>query len=212
MSESIHVLVVRAAGLSWALPMGRVEQTFAFRDRRVHNLAGAEVVVFRGDALQVVRIAAPLGFAGDGPLVAGVVVWAGARRRVVDVDELVGQLVLERQDVPSAAHGGHTSGVVVLGSGEVVPVLEPEVIAGAWSPAGAGAFGSASCAKRTPRDREHRLRERCHRALPAARKAGRDRVRRGAARDSSFAFLFVPRFGAVSSLLDHLGVGSPKAA
>jgi chemotaxis protein CheC len=141
MSESIHVLVVRAAGLSWALPMGSVEQTFAFHERQVHNVAGAEVVVFRGDVLEVVRIASQLGFAGDGPLVAGVVVWAGARRRVFAVDELVGQMVLDRQDVPSAAHGVHTSGVVVLGSGEIVPVLEPGVIAGAWSPAGAGAFG-----------------------------------------------------------------------
>lgn len=141
MSESIHVLVVRAAGLSWALPMGSVEQTLAFGDRHVHDVAGAEVVVFRGDALEVIRIASRLGFTADGPLVAGVVIWAGGRRRVFAVDELVGQMVLERQDVPAAARGAHTSGVVVLDSGEVVPVLEPGVIAGAWSPAGAGAFG-----------------------------------------------------------------------
>jgi len=141
MSESIHVLIVRAAGLSWALPMGSVEQTLAFGDRQVHDVAGAPVVVFRDDALEVVRIGARLGFADDGPLVAGVVVWAGARRRVFAVDELVGQMVLERQDVPAAARGEHTSGVVILGSGEIVPVLEPGVIAGAWSPAGDGAFG-----------------------------------------------------------------------
>jgi chemotaxis protein CheC len=69
------------------------------------------------------------------------VVWAGARRRVFAVDELVGQMVLEPQDVPAAARGAHTSGVVILPSGEIVPVLEPGVIAGAWTPAGAGAFG-----------------------------------------------------------------------
>ena len=89
----------------------------------------------------MVRIGARLGFPDDGPLVAGVVVWAGARRRVFAVDELVGQMVLERQDVPAAASGAHTSGVVILQSGEIVPVLEPGVIAGAWSPAGLGAFG-----------------------------------------------------------------------
>jgi hypothetical protein len=32
------------------------------------------------------------------------------------------------------------------------------------------------------------------------------------ASDSSFAFLFVPQFGAVTSLLDALGVGSPHPA
>jgi chemotaxis protein CheC len=30
--------------------------------------------------------------------------------------------------------------------------------------------------------------------------------------DASFAFLFVPQFGAVTSLLEHLGVGSAEAA
>ena len=141
MSESIHVLVVRAGGLSWALPMGSVEQTFAFRDRPVHDVAGVRIVVFREDALEVVDVAARLGGAAGADLVAGVVIWAGGRRRVFAVDELVGQMELERQDVPAAARGTHISGVVVLETGEVVPVLEPGVIAGAWSPAGAGAFG-----------------------------------------------------------------------
>ena len=141
MSEQIHVLIVRAAGLEWALPMGSVEQTFAFGERKVHTVAGKEVVVFRDDALEVIRIAARLGFAADGPLGAGVVVWAGGRRRAFAVDELVGQMVLAREDVPAAASSAHTAGVVVLSSGGVVPVLEPGVIAGAWSPAGKGAFG-----------------------------------------------------------------------
>lgn len=141
MSDSIHVLVVRAAGLSWALPMGSVEQTFAFADRPVHDVAGVRVVVFRGDVLEVVDVAERLGFGARPDLVAGVVVWAGGRRRVFAVDEPVGQMVLERQDVPAAAREAHTTGVVALASGEVVPVLEPGVIAGAWSPAGVGAFG-----------------------------------------------------------------------
>lgn len=41
MSDSIHVLVVEAAGLPWALPMGSVEQTFAFGEHRVHAVAGS---------------------------------------------------------------------------------------------------------------------------------------------------------------------------
>ncbi len=141
MSEPIHVLIVRAAGLQWALPMGSVEQTFAFGERQVHTVAGKQVVVFRDDALEVIPIAARLGFGADAPLVAGVVVWAGGRRRAFAVDELVGQMMLELEDVPAAAASASTAGIVVTSSGEIVPVLEPGVIAGAWSPAGEGAFG-----------------------------------------------------------------------
>ena len=141
MSESIHVLVVCAAGVPWALPMDSVEQTLAFAGRRVHDVAGTPVIVFRNDALEVVDMAKRLGCGGDRELVAGVVVWAGGRRRVFAVDELVGQMVLDREDVPPVARGSHTSCMVLLDSGEIVPVLEPGVIAGAWSPAGTGAFG-----------------------------------------------------------------------
>jgi chemotaxis protein CheC len=141
MSKSIHVLVVRAEGLLWALPMDSVEQTLAFADRRVHDVAGTPVLVFRGDALEVVDVAARLGFGAGTERVAGVVVWAGGRRRVFAVDELIGQMVLDREAVPRAAEAAHMSSVVLMESGEVVPVLEPGVIAGAWSPAGAGAFG-----------------------------------------------------------------------
>jgi chemotaxis protein CheC len=141
MSNSIHVLVVRAQGLLWALPMDSVEQTLAFADRRVHDVAGTPVLVFRGDALEVIDIAARLGFGAGGERVACVVVWAGGRRRVFAVDELIGQMVLEREVVPQAAEAEHMSSLVLMESGEVVPVLEPGVIAGAWTPAGAGAFG-----------------------------------------------------------------------
>ena len=141
MSESIHVLVVRAAGVPWALPMDSVEQTLAFADRRVHDVAGTPVILFRNDALEMVDMAERLGLGAEHDLVFGVVVWAGGRRRVFAVDELVGQMVLEREDVPPVARSSHTSCMVLLDSGEIVPVLEPGVIAGAWSPAGTGAFG-----------------------------------------------------------------------
>src|SRR5436190_2360568 len=141
MSKPIHVLVVRAEGLLWALPMDSVEQTLAFADRRVHDVAGTPVLVFRGDALEVIDIASRLGVGADGDRVAGVVVWAGGRRRVFAVDDLLGQMVLEREAVPRAAEAAHMSSIVLMESGEIVPVLEPGVIAGAWSPAGAGVFG-----------------------------------------------------------------------
>jgi chemotaxis protein CheC len=121
MSDSKHVLVIRVAGLPFAFPMDTVEQTFALAHHVVHTLPGSRVVVFRGSAIEVVDTASQLGLtAGQRPF--GVIAWAGGRRRVFVVDELVGQMTLERRD-------------------EVVPVLEPGVVAGAWEPAGDDAFG-----------------------------------------------------------------------
>ena len=61
MSDHVHVLVVRAAGLSWALPMDNVEQTFAMRGRRIHDVAGVPLLIFRGQSLEVLDLASALG-------------------------------------------------------------------------------------------------------------------------------------------------------
>jgi chemotaxis protein CheC len=135
LSESLHVLVVRAGGLQWALPMDSVEQAFELSKLTVHTLPGSRVVVFRGDALEVIDTAARLGLGAAEPAAAAIV-WAGGRRRAFGVEKLVGQMWLERSPVPAAARGPYTSGVVVMPSGEVVPVLEPGVVAGAWAPGG----------------------------------------------------------------------------
>ncbi len=47
---------------------------------------------------------------------------------------------LEPVAVPAVADGPYLAGIVVTG-GEVVPMLEPGVVAGAWSPARGDAFG-----------------------------------------------------------------------
>ncbi len=140
MSDSKHVLVIRVAGLPFAFPMDTVEQTFALAHHVVHTLPGSRVVVFRGSAIEVVDTASQLGLpAGERPF--GVIAWAGGRRRVFVVDALVGQMTLEWRDVPRGAFGPQASGVVLFEWGEVVPVLEPGVVAGAWEPAGEDAFG-----------------------------------------------------------------------
>ncbi len=51
MSHPVHVLVVRAACLSWAIPMDSVEQAFESGSRRVHDVAGSRMIVFRERAL-----------------------------------------------------------------------------------------------------------------------------------------------------------------
>jgi chemotaxis protein histidine kinase CheA len=66
MSDPVHVLVVRAAGLPWALPMDSVEQTFGMRGRRIHDVAGVPLLIFRGQSLELLDLASALGQPCDG--------------------------------------------------------------------------------------------------------------------------------------------------
>ena len=95
MSESVHILVVRAGGLPWALPMNSVEQTFDLRSQVSRRVGTTQVVRFRGTVIELVNLADRLGQDPGSPA-AAVVVWAAGRRRAFAVDELVGQLQLER--------------------------------------------------------------------------------------------------------------------
>lgn len=133
MPESLHVLVVQVGGVPWAIPMDSVEQAFELSRHTIHDLPGSRLVVFRGDALEVIDTASRLGVAADGQPTAAAIVWAGARRRAFGVDRLIGQMWLECSSMPTAARGQVTSGVVLMPSGEVVPVIEPGVVAGAWA-------------------------------------------------------------------------------
>ena len=89
MSEPVHILVVRAGGLPWALPMASVEQTFDLRSQVARRVGAVDVVRFRGTVLELVNLAERLG-QDPGTPAAAVVVWAAGRRRAFAVDELVG--------------------------------------------------------------------------------------------------------------------------
>ncbi len=140
MSDQVHVLVVRAAGASWALPMDRVEQAFSLRGRRIHNVAGVPLLIFRGQSLEVLELASALGQPADGAQDAAVIVWAGGRRQAFGVQELAGQLVLDRSPLPAFVRSRFCSGAV-LDRDEIIPVLEPGVVAGAWDSEGDRSFG-----------------------------------------------------------------------
>lgn len=131
MPEPVLLLLVRVGGLSWALPMAAVEQTFDLRSHPAHRVGNTDVVCFRGRTLELVYLADRLGLTGETPS-AAVVVWASGRRRAFAVEALIGQLLIERLDVPQLVSGAFTSGVV-LHEQEVIPILEPGAVAGAWS-------------------------------------------------------------------------------
>src|SRR5262249_34889623 len=94
---------------------------------------------FRGQVLDLIGLADRLDLSHEEPSMA-VVVWAAGRRRAFAVEELVGQLMLERLDIPGIAVGNFASGVV-LHEDEVIPILEPGAVAGAWSVQEAGGLG-----------------------------------------------------------------------
>lgn len=146
MAQSVHLLVVRAGGASWGLPMDSVEQTFDLREHRIHQVEHRRVVVFRGDALELHDLADSVRAPEPGDPVAGVVLWAGGRRRVFAVDGMVGQMVLDELDVPDVARGPSCRSVVLLGD-EVVPVLEPGVVVGEWGAYSADSFGFSDMQK-----------------------------------------------------------------
>lgn len=134
-----HLLVVKAAGRLWALPMGAVEQTFAL-DRSLARRAGStSVVLYRGDTLELSDLAEGLGeTAGEAGF--GVVLWAGGSRRVFAVDELVGQMLLEAQPLPAVV-GSRFCRTAALHDGLIVPVVEPGAVCGVWQIGSSGGAG-----------------------------------------------------------------------
>jgi chemotaxis protein CheC len=131
MPDPVHLLVVRAGGVQWALPMAAVEQTFDLREYEAHRVRNADVICFRGRMLELINLADRLDLKCEQPSLA-VVAWAAGRRRAFAVEELVGQLVVDRLEMPVLATGDYTSGVV-LHDDEIIPILEPGAVTGAWS-------------------------------------------------------------------------------
>ncbi|HUO71064.1 MAG TPA: chemotaxis protein CheC, partial [Solirubrobacteraceae bacterium] len=139
MPDQVHLLVVRAGGLPWALPMAAVEQTFDLREHKAHRVGDMAVVCFRDQVLELIDLAERLGLTQEAPS-AAVVVWASGRRRAFAIEEPVGQVMIERLQLPDLATGGFTSEVVLSGD-EIIPILEPGAVAGDWSLGEASGLG-----------------------------------------------------------------------
>lgn len=130
MSEPVHVLVVKAGGLTWALPMAATEQAFRLSEHEVRNVGDLRVVRFREEVLELVDLAAKLGLESHDPPSA-VVVWGAGKRFALLVDELENQISAERVALPRLVHGQFTDGAVHLDD-QVVPILRPGALSGAY--------------------------------------------------------------------------------
>ncbi len=126
----LHVLVVRVGESQLALPMTHVEQTFRLSGRRLFNVAGQLCLLFRGRTLAARYLGEALGLPGDGAEGKAVIVWCGGRRMAFAVDDLVGQFTLQRYPLPPLALSPFCSGALIGDEGEIVPLLDPLVVAG----------------------------------------------------------------------------------
>jgi chemotaxis protein CheC len=129
-SEPVHVLLVQAGGLAWALPMASVEQAFHLKDAEVRNVGETRVVRFRDEVLELVDLAGRLNLESDDPPSA-VVVWGAGKRFALLVDELVNQVSAERVEMPRLAHGDFTDGAIYQEE-QVVPILRLGAVSGVF--------------------------------------------------------------------------------
>lgn len=130
MSDQVHLLVVKAGGLSWALPMASTEQAFHLKDQEVRNVGDLRVVRFRDEVLELVDLAERLGL-DPGPRPSAVVMWGAGKRFALLVDELVNQISADQVQIPRMAHGEFTDGAVYH-EDEVVPILRPGALSGVY--------------------------------------------------------------------------------
>jgi chemotaxis protein CheC len=130
MTDLVHALVVRVGDVRCALPMSHVEQTFRLSNHRIHNVGGTLCLLFRGRSLPLYRLADQLGLWEAEEPTEAVIVWVGGRRLSFAVNELIGQIELERIPLPALAASPFCTGALIDESGEIIPVLDPAVVTG----------------------------------------------------------------------------------
>lgn len=134
MSEPVHVLLVEAGALAWALPMASVEQAFHLKDNDVRTIGDTRVVRFREEVLAVVDLAERLGLETKQEPRSAVVVWGAGTRFALTVDALINQISAEPVEMPRLAHGEFTDGAVYH-EDRVVPILRLGALSGMFQTA-----------------------------------------------------------------------------
>ncbi|MFP4345006.1 MAG: response regulator [Anaerolineales bacterium] len=127
--SSSRGLLVRTAGERYAVPLNAIERILTVRPEQVSPFGGQSTILYGERPLTLVRLSdvleLPDNGAGRGATELVVVVLAAAERRMAFiVDELVGEqeIVIKPLGKQLASVGG-LAGATVLGSGEIVLVL-----------------------------------------------------------------------------------------
>jgi two-component system chemotaxis sensor kinase CheA len=124
----VRTLLVEVADERYAIPLAHVVETVRVADGDIHEINHRGVVLWRGELLPVIDGATLVGAAGRG--VARkytVVVHAGARRRGVLVDRLLGhRSVVAKGLDPALGRTRLVSGTTIMGDGRVTCILDAQ--------------------------------------------------------------------------------------
>lgn len=125
----LPALLVRTGDVTYALPASAVERVARFQPEELQSLEGRRAARLEGETIPLVELAGLLGVPCDRPeggAVTAVLLRAGTRRVGFLVDEVLdeGEVVLKELG-PFLGKVDVVAGATVLGSGEVVLILDP---------------------------------------------------------------------------------------
>jgi len=128
-----QALLVRAAGHTFAIPLASVERIVRFPRQQSVALAGHQAIRFNGRPVTLAGLADVLGLppdpaAGKGQppdgLLTAVILAAAERRTAFRVDGLLGEQEIVMKNLgPQLPRVRHVAGAAILGTGEVVIIL-----------------------------------------------------------------------------------------
>src|SRR5438874_902863 len=129
-----QTVLVRAGGRLWALPAPMVEQVQQIRDKDLINLYLSREVNWQGRKYPFFYLPRLLGNAGNNPETTRynsvVLLKSGQNVTAVHVDQMIGtQEVVVKNIGPQLARVSGISGATVLGTGEVVLIINPVQLA-----------------------------------------------------------------------------------
>ena len=124
----VRTLLVEVSDERYAIPLAHVVETVRVADGDIHQINHRGVVLWRGELLPVVDGAALVGAAGgSAERKYTVVVHAGARRRGVLVDRLLGHRSIVAKGLdPALGRTRLVSGTTIMGDGRVTCILDAQ--------------------------------------------------------------------------------------
>ena len=130
----VQTVLVRAAGRLWALPAPMVAQVQQIREKELINLYLAREVVWQNQKYPFFYLPRLLGDGGKNPETMRynpvLLLKSGQNLAAVHVDEMVGnQEVVVKNIGPQLARVSGVAGATVLGTGEVVLIINPVQLA-----------------------------------------------------------------------------------
>jgi len=137
----LPVLLIEAAGETYALPLRSVLETVRIDDGQLHQVEGSDVLQLRGEALPLLELGtlfATASATGGSAQRKAVVLGVGRQRVALLVDKLVGQESTVIKPLGSYLQGNvQLAGATISGDGRVRLVLDPAGLVATTAPGNA---------------------------------------------------------------------------